>query len=90
MDQALGLIAATLTTAAWIPQVTRAWRSRSADDLSWSYLIVFATGVSAWIGYSVLTRDLPVFAANAVSVVLILALVGIKRRGWARAETRSH
>jgi len=87
--QAVGLVAGTLTTAAWIPQLARTVRSRSADDLSWSYLLVFAGGVSTWVAYSVLTRDLPVFAANVVSVALILALLQLKGGAALRARLRA-
>ena len=62
--QSLGLVAGVLTTAAWLPQIARTWRSRSADDLSWPYLLVFSSGVA--------------LAANAVTIVLVGLLLGLK------------
>ncbi len=69
--QNLGLVAGVLTTAAWLPQIARTWRSRSADDLSWPYLLVFSSGVALWLVYGVLSGDVPVLAANAVTIVLV-------------------
>ena len=76
--QNLGLVAGVLTTAAWLPQIARTWRSRSADDLSWPYLLVFSAGVSLWLLYGVLSDDVPVLAANAVTIVLVALLLGLK------------
>jgi MtN3 and saliva related transmembrane protein len=41
----LGLAAGTLTTAAFVPQLTKVWRSKSTGDLSWGMLVTFSTGV---------------------------------------------
>jgi len=83
--QMVGLFAGLLTTAAWIPQLARTWRGGSTEDLSWPYLLVFATGVSTWIFYGVLTGDPPVLIANVVSIMLIASLVELKRRAHFRA-----
>jgi MtN3 and saliva related transmembrane protein len=76
--QNLGLVAGVLTTAAWLPQIARTWRSRSADDLSWPFLLVFSAGVSLWLLYGVLSDDVPVLVANAVTIVLVGLLLGLK------------
>ena len=85
--QNLGLIAGVLTTAAWLPQIARTWRSRSADDLSWPYLLVFSLGVSLWLLYGVLSNDVPVLAANAVTIVLVGLLLGLKSQAAIRASS---
>jgi MtN3 and saliva related transmembrane protein len=86
--QSLGLLAGVLTTAAWLPQLARTWRSRSADDLSWHYLTVFAAGVFLWLLYGALTRNLPVLAANAVTMILVGLLLGLKSRNAVRNTRR--
>jgi MtN3 and saliva related transmembrane protein len=78
--QTLGLLAGVLTTAAWLPQIARTWRSRSADDLSWPYLVVFASGVTLWLLYGVLTRDVPILAANGVTIALVGLLLALKSK----------
>jgi MtN3 and saliva related transmembrane protein len=76
--QLVGLFAGLCTTAAWVPQLVRTWTRGSTEDLSWPYLLVFATGVSSWIAYGVLTQDVPVIAANIISILLIGLLVQLK------------
>ena len=45
----LGLLSGLLTTGAWLPQLLRTWRRGRADDISYSYLTVFAAGVLGWL-----------------------------------------
>ena len=67
----LGLAAAACTTASFIPQVVKAWRSGSSADLSLGM-------------YVLLVRDLPIIAANAVALVLVASLLLHILRTWLR------
>jgi MtN3 and saliva related transmembrane protein len=77
---ALGLVAATLTTSAFVPQLTKVWRSKSAHDLSYGMFTVFSLGIALWLLYGVLRADLPVILANAVTLVLSVAILLLKVR----------
>ncbi|MDD4179011.1 MAG: SemiSWEET transporter [Candidatus Margulisbacteria bacterium] len=74
----VGITAATLTTAAFLPQVAKAHQSRHTKDLSLSMFIVLAIGVSLWIVYGVALGSIPVIAANSVTLCLMLYLVYLK------------
>ncbi len=74
----LGVIAGTLTTAAWLPQVLKTWRSRSAADFSWGYLGMFAAGVFLWAAYGFIRRDVAVAGANVVTFVLVASVAAVK------------
>ena len=76
----IGGVAGTLTTIAFVPQVIKAWRTQSVDDLSIWMLIAFTTGVVLWIVYGVAMRSMPVIVANGVTCVLALMLVAMKLR----------
>src|SRR6476620_2815676 len=80
MITALGLFAGLLTTLCWIPQLRKSWTTRSTEDISWLYLGTFAAGVGLWLAYGVIERDAAVAAANALTVCLLLVLVGFKAR----------
>lgn len=41
----LGLIAGTLTTVAFLPQMWKTWQTRSAKDVSFVMLITFMSGL---------------------------------------------
>jgi uncharacterized protein with PQ loop repeat len=53
---ASGYLAATLTTASWIPQIVRTWRSRSAGDLSLGMLATFTLGIALWLVFGLARR----------------------------------
>jgi MtN3 and saliva related transmembrane protein len=74
----IGLAAAVLTTGAWLPQLLRCWRTRSADDLSWGYLLVLGSGLALWTAYGAAHGDLVIVLANALSLIGVLALCGFK------------
>lgn len=74
----LGLLAGSLTTIAFVPQVIKIWRSKSAKDLSFSMLITFCLGVFLWLIYGLYLNSLPVILANAVTLLLSLVNLGLK------------
>jgi MtN3 and saliva related transmembrane protein len=74
----IGLIAGTLTTISFLPQVIRTLRTRHAADLSAAWLFTFATGTACWLTYGILRSDVAVGAANLVTFVLVLILVVAK------------
>lgn len=74
----LGLLAAALTTAAYVPQVLHTWRSKSTQDLSLAMLVLFCTGVLRWLVYGLWIRDVPVLVANGLTLLLALSLLGLK------------
>lgn len=76
----IGFIAAGLTTSAFLPQVIKTWRMKETRDISlWMYLI-FTVGVSLWLSYGIIIRDLPVAAANGVTLILALIILIAKVR----------
>ena len=81
----LGLAAATLTTGCWLPQLVRSWRTRSAGDLSWLYLLALGSGIALWLAYGVLTSDFVIVLANALTLTAISLLAGIK--AWTTPTT---
>jgi MtN3 and saliva related transmembrane protein len=74
----LGLLAGTCTTASFLPQVVRTFRTGSATDMSWGWLALFVTGVAGWLAYGVAKSDLAITLTNAITLALVLALVGLK------------
>lgn len=76
----LGYVAGALTTAAFVPQLVKTWRSRSAGDLSYGMMAVFSTGVALWLAYGIVLESWPVILANAVTLVLSLAILALRIR----------
>jgi MtN3 and saliva related transmembrane protein len=76
----LGLLAGTLTTAAFVPQVVQAWRSHSTRDISAAMFIVFSLGVALWLWYGAVLGSWPIVLANIVTLGLSLAILYLKFR----------
>jgi MtN3 and saliva related transmembrane protein len=74
----LGLIAGTLTTASFFPQVLKTIKIKETKDLSLSMYIVLATGIFMWTVYGILIGSVPVILANAVSFILATIILILK------------
>lgn len=74
----LGLIAATLTTVAFLPQMIKTWRSKSAKDVSLGMLITFCIGVFLWLIYGIYLQALPIILANLLTLIFNLIILGFK------------
>lgn len=84
MTQIIGTIAGILTTAAFIPQVWRTWRTKSVEDLSLTMLVTFLLGIGGWLVYGLRLGEPPIIVSNLVTIVLTSVLIGLKIRYGAR------
>ncbi len=75
---ALGMLAGALTTAAFLPQVLKTWKARSAKDLSLGMFSMFVIGVVLWLVYGVLSNSWPIIVTNAATLILSSALLYFK------------
>jgi MtN3 and saliva related transmembrane protein len=78
--QILGLVAGSCTTIAFLPQVLKTWKTRSAKDLSLGMFSFFCFGVLLWLIYGIMMRDIPVIAANMMTLMLASTLLFFKLR----------
>jgi MtN3 and saliva related transmembrane protein len=89
---ALGLVAGLLTTAGFLPQLVKGFRTKSMDDVSLVMPILLAAGMALWLGYGVLIESWPIIFWNAVALVLNIGLIFMKlsyekgRRGCGLSE----
>lgn len=76
----LGLFAAFCTTVSLLPQTIKIISQKQTRDISLSMYIIFTTGVLLWLIYGILTKDMPVMLANAVTFVLSITILVLKIR----------
>jgi len=76
----LGFAAAFCTTVAFVPQLVRVIRLRSARDISLPTFLMFSLGVLLWLLYGLYTGSRPVIASNAVTLVLSVSILILKLR----------
>ena len=82
MDTAqwVGLVAGVLTTFAFVPQVLRIWKTKSANDISLRTYVSLSIGVALWLVYGILKQEPPIILWNAVTLVLAITIVAMKLR----------
>jgi MtN3 and saliva related transmembrane protein len=74
----LGLIAGFLTTMAFLPQVIKTWRTRSAKDLSLVMFLLYCLGVFLWTIYGIMIDELPVILWNIITLILAAVILFFK------------
>jgi len=65
----LGFTAAVLTTAAFLPQVYKTWRTKDVSGLSLTMFLMFFTGIALWLIYGILIKSPSLIFANGITVV---------------------
>ncbi len=76
--EAIGTVAAICTTVSFVPQLVRVLRRKSADDISLGMFLFFSLGVFLWLIYGIRIHSLPVMEANAITLVLSVAILILK------------
>ena len=70
-----GYFAAILTTSAFLPQLIKTLKTKKADDVSLTTLIMFITGVLSWIIYGYKISSTPILIANLITLILNLLIL---------------
>lgn len=76
----IGYPAAILTTAAFVPQAWKSWRSRDLSGVSLPMYALFTLGVACWLVYGLLLGSLPIVLANGVTLALASIVLALKIR----------
>ena len=71
-------VAATLTTAAFVPQALHIIRYKETRAISLFMYISFATGVALWLLFGSIIGNWPIIVSNAITLVLALAIIAMK------------
>ena len=80
MIEAIGFLAAAITTSSFFPQLIKTWKTKETESLSLVMLIALVVGLTLWLIYGILTKSAPIIAANGVSVLLIGIVLILKIR----------
>ena len=79
----IGILAGICTTAAVIPQILKAWKTKKVEDVSPAMYAVLLLGITLWVVYGVLRNDWPIIATNGLSLslnaIMLFLMVRYKR-----------
>ena len=78
--QIIGLIAGTITSITFLPQVIRIWKTRSAKDLSMLMMIMLIVGTSLWLSYGLMIKDAAIIYTNSMVLAMSMIMMYFKLR----------
>lgn len=74
----IGYLAAFLTTCSFVPQALHTFRTRDVGGISLGMYGVFTVGVALWLVYGLVLGAWPIVVANAITLALAGAILGMK------------
>ena len=80
LAEAIGYVAATLTTASFVPQAWHTFKTRDVRGISLGMYSAFTAGVAGWLVYGLLMGAWPIVIANAITLALAATILGMKLR----------
>lgn len=78
MIDTIGIIAAVLTTGAFLPQAIRTIKTRETESLSLTMYLLMSVGNLLWLVYGILSDSIPVILANAITVCFVVIILIFK------------
>ncbi|HSN59779.1 MAG TPA: SemiSWEET transporter [Ferruginibacter sp.] len=76
----LGLAAGTITSITFLPQVIHIYKTKSAKDLSLGMLALLILGVSMWLTYGIIVKDVAIIYTNSMVLAMSLVMLYFKFR----------
>ncbi|MGL4727568.1 MAG: SemiSWEET transporter [Bosea sp. (in: a-proteobacteria)] len=76
----IGMVAAVLTTACWVPQAVRTIRTKETRGISLWAQILLVCGIALWLVYGLLIMSWPLIFANTVTFGLVAIILTLKLR----------
>jgi MtN3 and saliva related transmembrane protein len=74
----VGYIAASLTTASFVPQAWKTFQSKDVSGISLGMYSMFTFGIALWLAYGVLLGAWPIVIANVITLALASAILAMK------------
>ena len=73
-----GLLAALLTTSAFLPQVIKTLRAKDTKSLSLPMYLILTSGLLLWLTYGIMIKDWALIIANSITGILALIILVAK------------
>ncbi len=76
--QIFGFLGGVLTSAGFIPQIIKGFKTKRMHDVAiWQYILQ-SVGMASWLTYGLLLKDIPIIAANVFSLACALIILGLR------------
>jgi len=74
----IGYLAATLTTASFVPQAWLTFKTRDVSGISLGMYTAFTVGIALWLVYGILISVWPIVIANTITLLLAAGILGMR------------
>jgi len=71
----VGIAAGICTSVSLLPQLIKIIREKKADNISWIMLFILIAGLSMWVWYGILKKDLPILITNSFSLLVNMLII---------------
>lgn len=72
------MIAGTLTSIGFVPQIIKIIKTRKSDDVSLLQPLILSIGFVFWLAYGIILQEIPMILANIFGLSCNLILLGFK------------
>lgn len=76
----LGIAAGILILTGWVEQIYKGFKTKSLKDVSKFLMIFISAGAILWLIYGVIVNDIFIIGTNIAAIVLMMIVLGMKRR----------
>ncbi|NJK27382.1 MAG: SemiSWEET transporter [Coleofasciculaceae cyanobacterium SM2_3_26] len=80
LTEAVGILAACLTTCSFFPQALKTIRDKNTEGISLTMYAMFTAGIFFWFVYGLCRGDRPVIVANFVTFIPAATVLYLKMR----------
>ena len=77
-SEILGYLAATLTTASFLPQAILTIKTKDTESLSLGMYSLFTSGVFLWLVYGIYISNNAIIFANTITFILAASILSFK------------
>jgi MtN3 and saliva related transmembrane protein len=79
--QIIGSMSGFLTTAAFLPQAYKVYKTKDTNSISLYMFIILNIGLMGWVIYGLVTNQLPIILTNIITFILAFYILLIKIKG---------
>lgn len=65
----IGIVAGVFTSISLLPQLIKIIKEKKVEELSMTMFISLLIGLSLWVYYGILRKDMPIIVTNGFSVL---------------------
>lgn len=78
LSKYIGIIAALLTTASFLPQAYKTIKTKDTKGISLIMYILFTMGLLLWLIYGIHIKDMAIILANAITLIFASVILSFK------------